>query len=465
MKNYSFGMLVFFFCILSFSKGTKAQVDQKYPGVSDPNKAYVLNYLKSFDRFINNPDSFFVIGQRNLQYFGDKKAKTVFNFLSPKERMKGNISPDSLYKHIVTYFPDGLGVVYNPEKVELINKKKNFFSNTYVYKTDVEYSGIRKDGNLVSYIGNQYYYVKSGRGKKSSKISIERVANDWHYKSKFKRSLFREGLFIEPAIGVNVDSYLSTINEYRFEETDWVDNGDGWGYYTDYVSHDYYSFVEEYKLNFSLNLVYMIKPFIGFGVGVSSFNTSSVLGTNYHNYSFPEIMGYIPEISDSDLYHIIRTKSVSAPGFVRFQFGLPQISLSVDLGGGMLLRPQFDSYLRGYVDYYGVSVVDGSVETNNPTLGFMKYTFKDELVYQHRPEKNIPFYFAKANLNFQFSKYYYMRFSFNYTQVLDIDYYESWHMFDMFATGASTKSMDKKPLDVYQAEFGIGLNINEIFLK
>ncbi|HOP05435.1 MAG TPA: hypothetical protein PLE67_13255 [Tenuifilaceae bacterium] len=464
MKKYSFRMLAFSFCILSFGNVTTAQIEQKYPGVSDPNKAYVLNYLKSFDRFINNPDSFFVNGQRNLQYFGNKKAKTVFNFLSPKERMKGNISPDSLYKHIVTYFPDGLGIVYYPEQLELIVKKKNFFSNTYVYKTNVEYSGIRKDGNLVSYSGNQYYYVNSGRGKKSSKISIQRVANDWHYKTKFKRSLYREGLFIEPAIGVNVESYLSTINDTKIE-TIWVDYGDGWGNYESYTSNELYSFIEEYKLNYSLNLVYMIKPFIGLGVGVSSFNTSTTLGTDYYYYYLPEIMGYIPTIQQSDLYHIIRTKSVSTPAFVRFQFGLPQVSLSFDLGGGMLLKPQFDSYLRGYVDYYGVSVVDGSVVTNDPTLGFMKYTFKDELVYQHRPEKNIPFYFAKANLHLQFSKFYYMRFSFNYTQVLDIDYYESWHMFDMFATGASAKSMDKKPLDVYQAEFGIGLNINEIFFK
>jgi len=38
-------------------------------------------------------------------------------------------------------------------------------------------------------------------------------------------------------------------------------------------------------------------------------------------------------------------------------------------------------------------------------------------------------------------------------------------MFDMFATGAYANAMDKKPMNVMQGEFGIGLNINEIFLK
>jgi hypothetical protein len=49
-----------------------------------------------------------------------------------------------------------------------------------VFKAPVEYSGFRKDGSLMSYSEDQYFYVKKGL----KKTSIARISNLNYYKMR-----------------------------------------------------------------------------------------------------------------------------------------------------------------------------------------------------------------------------------------------------------------------------------------
>jgi hypothetical protein len=433
----NFFIIVLFF----FAKALTAQDNSKSPAKNDPNKDFVLNYLKSFDRFISNPDSFFYNGQRVIQSFERNNARSFYNFLSAKRYSKGNITPDSLYKHIVTYYPDGLGMVYDPTKLELVGKKKNFASSIYGYKIPLEYSGIRTDGSLLSYTDNQYIYIKSFANPKSKSIKITRVASESYQNKSFNRKIFRQGLLVEPSIST---SGYEEQQHLIFRDS----NTEYWFYTTDFF------------LNYGANLVFMFRPFWGVGVGFHTLNEAPKISFVSNGYEMNEIAGYTPIVLGSYTHRII-TSSYTTPVFTRLQFGWVNFSIAFDAGVGIIYKPRYESILDGNINYHGISMNTGELVTSHPTLGFGSYRYNSELVNLYQSDKNQQYLFGKISLHFQPSKYFYVSLSGSYRAMFKLDYNEQWHMFDMYAL--RLKDINHPTWSSLSREISIGFNINNMF--
>jgi hypothetical protein len=470
--------------LLLLSNLLSAQGDTKTQFDTDINREFALRYLKSFESFVTNPDSFFVQGQRNLLFFEKPKAKRIYNFMSPKKFFKGRITPDSLYKHIVTNFPDGLGVVYNPNELEFLAKKKKLNKPTYAYIIPVEYSGFRKDGTLQSYKYNQYIYVKND---KEGNQSIDAIQNERYHKKKFGKQIFREGLLVEPRINITNVAFGNS-NHYDIQYIDvTIDHGEWEEEYSVLNSGIDYFITEKYLFdkNYGLDFIYMLKPFLGFGFGVSTYNYTPTYSIELANYQLPEIAGYIPTIytgtrglfdpnnrdwmynfweQSQFLDHKINVSSAALPLFIRLQLGGKILSFSTDLGLIYIPAPRYDSYLDGTVRYFGISTSTGELVTSNPSMGFGTYSYDNELVHSYQAQSSQSILFARANITVQPSKYFYFNLSFSYHSLMELEYTEQWHIWDMYALRLPDAD-DMKGYNNFNFEFGVGLNLNNIFLK
>ncbi|MFP4555998.1 MAG: hypothetical protein ACLFNU_03910 [Bacteroidales bacterium] len=483
-------LLITVLCFCLLGNHLFAQDNSTIEKGADPNRDYALKYLKSFESFVTNPDSFFVHGQRNLLLFDNTKAKRIHNFMSPKKRFKGRITPDSLYKHIVNYFPDGLGMVYKPDSLEYIAKKKSFANPVYAYKVPVEFSGFRKDGSLQSYQYDQYIYVKTD---KESNRSITAVQNDRYHKKKFGKQIFREGFLMEARVNAFNTQVNVSHNQYfdGFIDCTYADFYYDWGYDWENpyrvtetsVNYGRAAYFNSFS-NYGLDFIYMLKPFLGFGFGVSTYNYAPTYDIELANYQLPEIAGYIPTIYtgtrglfdetnegwyydfqyQSHLEHRINISTAALPLFIRLQLGGKVLSFSTDLGLIYIPAPRYDSYLDGTVRYFGISTSTGELVTSNPSMGFGTYSYDNELVHSYQAENSQTLLFARANLSIQPSKYFYFNFSYSFHSLVELEYTEQWHMWDMYALRLPNAD-DMKGYNNLNIEFGVGLNLNNIFLK
>lgn len=423
-----------------------SQVEHQQKKTTADNVEYIREYLQTFNNYINNPDEYKNEHKNITKFFVKSQSKSFYNFFSTKNLNKGYISPDSLVKHIIAYYPDGFGMVYNSDKIEFVSKKKDFSHKVYVYKIPVEYSGIKKDGSVMRYAGDQFIYVKTNKNQHTIK-GITNISDSKYFKSSFRKKIYRQGLFIEPFFPVSTSSKLN-LN---------ISSGTN-------ANYQGRNIVTPFGKNIGLNIIYMFKPFFGLGLGYSTYNYGTGMDIEITDYRMSEIFGYIPVINSDNLTHEINIRSITIPAFLRLQVGYSAISTSFDIGLGYLNNPLYDSYLIGNATFYGISIIDEQLVTNNPTYGFNNYTFENDLVYQYKSQTSYFYTFWRANLNLQFSKYFYLRVAYSSHNLPEMEYVHSWHMFDMFAL--RLPNVDGKwPLKHNSIELGIGFNINEMFLK
>ncbi len=448
----------------------KAQTDNQPKGLEESQKAYLIEYLNAFDTFINNPDKYWENKKTIQKYFEQPQYKRVFNFLSAKLPQKGYITPDSMVKHIYTYYPDGLGISFSSDSLKLVGEKKNLFSKTYVFKTHVEYSGIRNDKYLLNYNGNQYFYLKSKSIKKNTPIKVSYITDKKFYQTRFKKMVYRVGFILEPHINL----MGITNSEASFSEQGVTSN-------PEYNEWGQFNIVYENEVKkpdaaniFGADLIYMFTPNIGIGSGYSNFVQTAnwyIELTRYWAYNYQnihsDIFGFIPDVQTSgDLeQQVTISSSANIPVFLRLQLGWGTASISFDIGYSTIFKPQYKSYFDGEVAYRGVSFANNTIVYNtDATLGFGNYNLKDEMVHHHQSKENISFMFTRFNFNVNLSKNFYFRISSLYHRIDKIDYNESWSMFDMYALRLEDADMSREWTN-FSMEFGIGFNITQMVMQ
>ncbi len=446
-----------FVCLSFFLSSINAQNSKKDIKQANEQKEFLLKFMKQLNGYINEPDSFAQNKEEILLYFDKKNSKAVYNFTSPKKK-KNTLSSIQFIDEINANFPEGFGLSYEEDKFEFIKKKNNIISKTYVFKAPVEYSGFRKDGSLMSYAEDQYFYIKKGL----KKSSISRISNINYYKMRFKKQVFRQALLVEPFFPV----YAMTQGSFEYSDNDYE-------YYSS-ETIDYYSSNESYNSNLFLkgtngvNLVYMFKSGFGLGVGFTNYSYTTLYRIMYRGYELPQSLGYIPTLyttidSDVDkLDHKIEASGFSMPFFMRAQVGDRYFSVSFDLGIGVVFKPRYDSYLTGKIAVFGVDSETGETNTNFPQQGFGTFTYDNTLVKSIKSEVNSKYFLARLNMQIQPVKYAYLRLS-SGIMGTDIVYENSWHKYDMHAIKLPN-AMEKKRLMTFFTEFSIGLNLNEIAL-
>jgi hypothetical protein len=164
------------------------------------------------------------------------------------------------------------------------------------------------------------------------------------------------------------------------------------------------------------------------------------------------------------LDHKINVSSAALPLFIRLQLGGKILSFSTDLGLIYIPAPRYDSYLDGTVRYFGISTSTGELVTSNPSMGFGTYSYDNELVHSYQAQSSQSILFARANITVQPSKYFYFNLSFSYHSLMELEYTEQWHIWDMYALRLPDAD-DMKGYNNFNFEFGVGLNLNNIFLK
>jgi hypothetical protein len=457
--------LVFFSTFL-----LKAQSDNQPKGLEESQKAYLIEYLNAFDSFINNPDKYWDNKNNIQKYFEQPQYKRVFNFLSAKLPQKGYITPDSMVKHIYTYYPDGLGIGFSADSLKLVGEKKNLFSKTYVFKTHIEYSGIRNDKYLQNYNGNQYFYLKSKSRKNNTPIKVSRITDKKFYQTRFKKMIYRVGFIVEPHI-----SFMGfSDSESKFNEWGETHGPELWDFWDEYnINFENETKSPEVGKNYGIDLIYMFTPSFGIGTGLSSYSQSNywfVQMQNYWYYNYKNIhsnvFGFIPDIQTNDFDQAVTISSpTNIPVFLRLQHGWGTVSLSIDLGVSTVFKPTYSNYIDGQIIYRGVSIVDGRPDFNtSAAFGFGTFNFKDELVHQHKSDKNITYAFSRFNFNVNLSKNFYFRVSSLFHRIDEIDYKESWNMFDMYALRLKGADMSREWMN-YSMEFGIGFNVTQMIFR
>lgn len=223
-----------------------------------------------------------------------------------------------------------------------------------------------------------------------------------------------------------------------------------------------------FKGTSGVNLVYMLRPGFGLGVGFANYKYSTLYRILLRGYELPQSLGYIPTLyttinSNVDkLDHRIEASGFSMPVFMRMQVGDRYFSVSFDLGIGMVFKPRYDSYLTGKVAVFGVDPETGQTNTNDPSLGFGTFTYDNTLVKSIKAEVNPKYFLARFSMQIQPVKYAYLKLSSGIIGT-DIAYESSWHKYDMHALRLPN-AMEEKRLMTFFTEFSIGLNLNEIAL-
>jgi hypothetical protein len=427
-------------------------------------KGQVTLYLKTFDRYANNPDDYANNAQDLLSLFGSSKSKIIHNFLS-KEHFKGDfISPLQFHTHIVGSYPDGLGTAFSVDSIELLDIRGSIFSKTHVFKAPVEYSGIRKDGKILSFADHQYFYIRSAGSKKS----ISRIASADYHNKVFRKKMFREGLFLEISsnivamAGMFPYRYSSNGNPFTYEAYDQINDF----YYTYSLSNEL-TYSGDYRTSSAyngliFNLVYMPKPWFGFGVGYGKDKHIARFEVSANQYIVAdEIQGFIPILNFAHFYHYIKVEYSAVPVFVRFQTGKPKFNFSFDLGAQIQVKPSYESSIWGNAEFTGLDLATNQMIYSHPTLPFGKYEWDDDVVRLTQENKSYGYLFGRINMNIQPSKYFYFRIS-SAMHLLKLNYADSWHMFDMHALRLGFDENSRRYSSI-NIELALGLHISELF--
>jgi hypothetical protein len=148
---------------------------------------------------------------------------------------------------------------------------------------------------------------------------------------------------------------------------------------------------------------------------------------------------------------------------MRLQLGTRYFSGSLDLGIGFTYKPQYKSYLTGSVSVYGYDPETGSLNTNEPSLGFGTFDYNNTLVNRIKSEKTLGYLLVRANVHIQPVRYAYIRLSSGFIGS-EIDYKQSWHRFDMHSLRLPNALLKNRTMSLF-TEIAIGFNVNELVLS
>jgi hypothetical protein len=420
-------------------------------------RAFLFDFMRNLREYLSEPDSFSVNKTKFEFFFSNKTSKSIHNFISPKKNVRETVSPSKFINSVTTNFPDGLGLSYSEDDFKRVITKTNIFSKEFVYKGPIEYSGFRKDGSLLSYSNDQYYYVKQG----IKRTSISRISDKGYYNRTYIKGVFRESLFVEPFFPV----FFTTSNEYEYSSSESGNYDHGTLRYEN--SSEDFDEMQLFQGNKGVNIIYMVKHFLGFGLGFSEYNYTTLFEINFSGYELPYSMGYIPTLfssgDDAGLKHKVVSSGFSTPFFMRLQLGTRYFSGSLDLGIGFTYKPQYKSYLTGSVSVYGYDPETGSLNTNEPSLGFGTFDYNNTLVNRIKSEKTLGYLLVRANVHIQPVRYAYIRLSSGFIGS-EIDYKQSWHRFDMHSLRLPNALLKNRTMSLF-TEIAIGFNVNELVLS
>lgn len=427
-------------------------------------KEQVTLYLKTFDRYANNPDDYANNAADFLSVFGNLQKKSIYNFISQEHFKKDNISPIQLQTHIASHYPDGLGIAYSLDNIELVDTRGNLISKTYAFRAPVEYSGIRKDGNILSLADDQYFYIRSLGHQKS----ISRIATADYHNKVFRKKAFREGLFLEISSNIVANAGMFPFDskqdgpDYNNDFYDEANNN-----YYNYHKANHLSYSGEYRTSSAfngviVNLIYMPRPWFGFGVGYGMDKHTVRFEMQADGFLMPnEIQGLIPILDYAYFYHYINVKYNALPVFVRLQTGKPKFNFSFDLGIQVQVKPTYESSLSGEATFIGYDPTSRQEVYSHPNLPFGNYRWEDEVVRLTQENKSYGSLISRVNLNIQPSKHFYFRVS-PAMHFLKLNYADSWHMFDMHALRLPFDEYSRRYTS-FSLELAIGVHINELF--
>jgi hypothetical protein len=483
---------------LSFNSVLFAQ-DKSAKKSIEAQKEFLVNYLKTFDTYISNPDSFAHNKANVLNNFESQKSKTVYNFINPvvppepKRKnskpkykvLKGEfISAEKLVSNIEQSAPDGLGMSFNKDKIELVGKTNSFTHKTFVLKAPVEYSGFRKDGSLVSYANDQYFYINST----SRKNKVGHIKEKKHFEHTFLKEQRRKGLFIELSTNAHKGSWISGV-DYHTHQFEYVPM------WSDYVNEAYTGFLTYFFLgdfsvfnSHSLSFIYMFTPGFGIGTGYTRLTSGYLLLINaenyqfspnadytlsiytdlndsYYDYSIPEGYYYNNDNNSEYLEHRINMTANTVPLFIRLQTGRRYVTLSTDIGLRAIIKPTYENYLDGSIRLLGINKLTGETTVSgpnpeNPDLPLGKYTYNNEFIGKEKGE-NLMYFFWRLNLNIQPTKHFYVRLSSGFQGGNETNYNKSKHSWDMYGLNLPTANATKQNLELF-TEVALGININNL---
>lgn len=467
MKKYCFLIITIsmFFMFCNTAHGQFLRIDKSNP---DSARLYLFKYLNMFNDYINTPDQFEVNRVEVLNMFRKKEKRRIVNFITSRDFLRGKISPNKLHTEIPQQYPNGFGMKYSSDSVEYLKSRHGLFSNTYVYKLSMEYSGMRRDGSFLNYKKNQYFYVQAQAGKHK----MERISESGYFKRKFKKQIYRKGLFVELGASLAGVTQIPDIGResslaYTFENN---------RFFYDYILEGRQTV--DYFNSFGFNLYYMFKPWIGTGLFVSGCNYSASykypLANTQHSNSLTLYYGNMVIPTSFDRVSIIQSRGFTQRfdvdsdvwgAFIRLQGGGSLFSFSIDLGGGQQVKPTYTNYIDGQIRYLGFDA-NGYIDLESNEYGYGVYNYDNEKTYTGKGDSRW-FVLGRPNIHIQPSKYFNFRISPELMFFLQGYPNEPWHKWDYRAVYQDIKEDSGLSLDNWHVslEFAIGIHINEVLAR
>ncbi len=448
--------------------------------ITKQQKEFVSDYFKTFNDFITNPQKVDVNNEL-FPFYKNPRGKKIDNFLPGRGRYT---SPKKMVKKIQKTFPDGMGMDYSADSIELVRFYNKLFSKQFVYKLPVEYSGFSADGKLFRNADNQYLYVTTDKKGKTTLTKQENTR-------LFKQGVYRKGLIVEPYSTFKTTGLYNGVIDENYSEANYN------------AHYENYPDVSNLSISSGVNVLFMINPNFGIGSGLfvengwenrsygGDYFSESATRANYGGSFLLYVNGsagangFYPDVKyNGGFNERINYKALSVPVFIRWQFGWPKVSFSVDAGGGIRQFGDYQMHIDGQITYSGVvksptyddygNVISYWKPFNAAGYGFGTYNYNNELVYSNSDKVNAFFGMGRFNVHIQLFEPVYIRLSYgtyflihaindpdHNKSEIGIDKNTKMYQWDIYHLGYTVGS------DEIQKSFeaGIGININSLLSK